>query len=341
MNLKNFDKVSKNLQKGFKKPQEELKNPDREIIFAVPGSKVFISKYYKNRPNSFLNISLTGHKCDLLCKHCKGILLKNMMDLNDYGASFNHDKFNYNKNSDNRILNILDGFLEGTVGGVLLSGGFTKNGSLPLDGQIYKEIKEVKSKFGSRIKIFMHLGFVDSNTAAGLKDSNIDGVLVNIIPDKNAIENVYNLKGFDKDDYYKTIKILKNAGLKISPHIIIGISEGRITGELEAIDEISKIGVDSVVFVLLKKISSQINLNSSGVRTTEILDLFNYAEKIMPNTPKVLGCAKSAGPESSNLEINLLKNGISTIAFPSEKTIEFVIDNNLKYKFIEQCCAFI
>ncbi|MCL5073540.1 MAG: hypothetical protein M1308_21995 [Actinobacteria bacterium] len=341
MNLKNLDKVNKNLQKGFKKPLEELKNPDREIIFAVPGSKVFISKYYKNRPNSFLNISITGHKCDLLCKHCKGILLRDMLDLNDYGADFNHDRFDCTKNSDNRILNILDGFLEGTVGGILLSGGFTKNGSLPLDGQIYKEIKEIKSKFGSSIKIFMHLGFVDNNTAISLKESNIDGVLVNIIPDKNAIENVYNLRGFDKNDYYTTIRILKNAGLKISPHIIIGISDGRITKEFEAIDEISKIGVDSIVFVLLKKISSQINLNSSGVKTTEILDLFNYAEKLMPDTPKVLGCAKSSGPELDNLEISLLKNGVNTIAFPSEKTIEFVIDNNLKYKFIEQCCAFI
>jgi len=322
--------------KDIKKSHKELKNPDREIIFAVPGSKVFISRYYKNRPNSFLNISLTGHKCDLLCKHCKGILLKDMVDLNDCGASFN-----YNKNSDNRILNILDRFLEGIVGGILLSGGFTKNGNLSLDGQIYKEIKEVKSKFGSRIKIFIHLGFVDNNTAISLKDSNIDGVLVNIIPDKNAIENVYNLKGFDEDDYYTTIEILKNAGLKISPHIIIGISEGRITKEFEAIDEISKIGVDSIVFVLLKKISSQVNLNSSGVKTTEILDLFNYAEKLMPTTPKALGCARSASLESSNLEVNLLKNGISTIAFPSEEAIEFVINNNLKYKFIEQCCAFI
>ena len=341
MNLKNFYRVNKNLQKDIKKSHRELKNPDREIIFAVPGSKVFISKYYKNSPNSFLNISLTGHKCDLLCKHCKGILLKDMLDLNDHGASFNYDKFNYNKNSDNRILNILDGFSEGKVGGVLLSGGFTKNGNLPLDGQIYKEIKEVKSKFGSGMKIFIHLGFVDGDTAASLKDSNIDGVLVNIIPDKNAIENVYNLKGFNKDDYYTTIEILKNAGLKVSPHIIIGISGGRIMGEFEAIDEISRIGVDSIVFVLLKKISNQVNLNSSEVKTTEILDLFNYAEKLMPATPKVLGCARPVSLESSNLEVTLLKNGLSTIAFPSEEAIEFVINNNLKYKFIEQCCAFV
>jgi len=30
-----------------------------EIIFKVPGSKVFISDYYKNTKDSFLNISIT------------------------------------------------------------------------------------------------------------------------------------------------------------------------------------------------------------------------------------------------------------------------------------------
>jgi hypothetical protein len=49
---------------------------EKNIIFAVPGSKVYISRYYSNHPNSFLNISLTGQHCELLCKHCRALLMK-------------------------------------------------------------------------------------------------------------------------------------------------------------------------------------------------------------------------------------------------------------------------
>src|SRR5665647_1918165 len=59
-----------------------MKKSAKEIIFAVPGSKVYISKYYNNRVNSFLNISLTGKKCELMCSHCKARLLSDMVDIN-------------------------------------------------------------------------------------------------------------------------------------------------------------------------------------------------------------------------------------------------------------------
>ena len=54
------------------------------IIFSVPGSKVYINRHYTNNPNSFINISLTGSKCQLMCSHCKALLLKDMVNINNF-----------------------------------------------------------------------------------------------------------------------------------------------------------------------------------------------------------------------------------------------------------------
>jgi uncharacterized radical SAM superfamily protein len=145
----------------------------KEIIFAVPGSKVYISKYYNNRVNSFLNISLTGKKCELMCSHCKARLLSDMLDINSTDFVFP----DASKPKENRVMEIILRYQnkgdeakgrQTSVNGVLISGGFDSRGRLPLDARILPELKEVKNKYGREMKVFMHLGFTDRQTAESL-----------------------------------------------------------------------------------------------------------------------------------------------------------------------------
>jgi lipoyl synthase len=341
-----------------------MKKSAKEIIFAVPGSKVYISKYYNNRPNSFLNISLTGKKCELMCSHCKARLLSGMVDINS--SEFTNPVENVlrdgSKPKKNRIMEIILKYqnnrkesvewaakggktkVEGTqpsVNGILISGGFDSRGRLPLDERILPELKEVKNKYGREMKIYMHLGFADWQTAESLYECPIDGVLVNIFSDKHSIQETYNLKGCSPDLFYENVRLLKSAGLHVSPHLIIGLGDGSLSGEYRSVKEIAKSGADSCVFAIAKNISRHDKLVLPEVKPLEVAKLFKYAKSIMPGIPVILGCARPNGQEFEKMEMELIKHGISVIAFPSERAIEYAKENNYSFHFEEQCCAFL
>ena len=306
-------------------------NPDqREIIFKVPGSKVFISDNYNNTKDSFLNISITGEKCELDCPHCKSHLLKSMDFFPDPGQLEN---FISNKTQ------------SGALKGFLISGGFDKKGRLPLN-HYFESIKKIKNMH-PHLRIYAHTGFVEAGEAIKIKESGIDGVLVNIISSKEAIETVYNLPGYLPQDYYRTLKNLKKAGNKTAPHIIIGLENGIVRSEFEAVRQIAGIGADCIVFAIVKKLSKEINFpeiknnsgENKGIDPKEIISLISFAQKLMPGTPISLGCARPAIKKRGQLEIDLLKNGINIISFPTQEAINYVIAEKIHYKFEETCCA--
>jgi lipoyl synthase len=341
-----------------------MKKSAKEIIFAVPGSKVYISKYYNNRPNSFLNISLTGKKCELMCSHCKARLLSDMVDINssDFVNPVDFVLKDGLKPKKNRIMEIIlkyqnsraesvkgaakggktkEGGSQASVNGILISGGFDSLGRLPLDERILPEIKEVKDRYGQGMKIFIHLGFTDIQTAESLYGIGIDGALVNIFSDKHSIEEIYNLKGCSPDMFYKNVRLLKEAGLRVSPHLMIGLGDSSLSGEYRSLKEIAKSGVDSCVFAIAKNISRHDKLVLPEVKPLDVVKLFKYAKSIMPGIPVILGCARPYGQEFEKMEIELIKLGISVIAFPSGKTLDYAKDNSLSVHFEEQCCAFL
>jgi lipoyl synthase len=305
---------------------------EKKVIFAVPGSKVYINRHYRNRPNSFLNVSLTGHNCELMCSHCRALLLKDMIDI-DSGNG------NGNLYENNRIIKILEKYGSNNVGGLLISGGFDKGGKLPLNDRILSEIRQTKEKFGASIRILLHLGFTSAEAAKAVYKCRIDGVLVNVFSDSQVIREVYNLKDCTSDMFYNNVKLLKKSGLNVSPHLIIGLSDNGIAGEYKSLKAISEIGVSSVVFVIAKRITRHQEFKNSKISVQDIVSLYEHARKLMPDTPVTLGCARPPGEESEKMEIELLSRGINTIAFPSEKAVDFAIKNGIKFAFTEQCCT--
>ncbi len=372
----NANSQTNNNDKNYKNYKIHHKNyngkKNKNVTFAVPGSKVFISKYYKNNPNSFINISLTGKNCELLCKHCKGILLKDMEDINFFYERFKSEK-SYNQ-----------------LNGVLFSGGFNKDGVLILNNDNIKKIEKIKFNIKNNVnknaKFYMHLGFIDKNIVKVLNRLNFDCLFVNVIADIFAIKEVYNLKNIKPEDFYENIKILKDAGLKVSPHIIIGLNYGKIETEFDAVKNLSNLDIDSLVFVIAKNLyknhnflKSQIvnqktyftqntnfnkdtnfNLDANFNLDTNfnkdanfnynvyfnqdnyislIFKLFEYSKILMPKVPITLGCARPPGEFSAAIEKELLKKGINVISFPSDSTVEFAVKNKYNFSFKEDCCA--
>ncbi|MCJ7473358.1 MAG: radical SAM protein [Actinobacteria bacterium] len=308
---------------------------DKKILtFAVPGGKVYINDYYTNSPGSFLNISITGQDCQLMCRHCRRELLKGMSEAGDSKKLVELVK-KYIKRARNNRENTGNGPLKG----MLISGGFDAEGKLPVNN-ILSGISELKSKYPF-LTIYIHTGFLDEDEAAALKRSGVDAVLVNLIGSQKAIREVYNLRDRTYNDYLDTIKLLKVHGLKVSPHIIIGLEDGKLSDEFRTVKDALALGVDSLVFIVLKKASRTADFISSKVPHDEIIGLVKYARELSPDVLLSFGCAKPPDSSRHLLEIELIKAGIDSMAFPAEETVRFAVENKIAHTFVEKCCAIL
>ena len=99
--------------------------------------------------------------------------------------------------------------------------------------------------------------------------------------------------------------------------------------------------MDSIVFVILKKASKNIDFISSKVPHEEIIELVKYARGLSGDILLSFGCAKPPGSKRHLLEIGLIEAGIDSIAFPSEETIKFAVKNKIAHTFVEKCCAIL
>lgn len=257
-----------------------------------------------------------------------------MIDINSRQNTGSEDFY-----ENNRIVKILEKYGTDNVKGLLISGGFDKDGKLPLDNRILSEIRQTREQFGKNIRIFLHLGFASPELAKAVYECRVDGVLVNVFSDTYTIRKVYNLDDCTPGMFYNNVRLLKESGLIVSPHLIIGLNDKGIAGEYKSLEAISKIGVDSVVFAIAKRISKHQEFKDLKIKSCDIVNLYEYARELMPHTPITLGCAKPPGPEFEKAEIELLNRGINTIAFPSERTVDFAIKSGIDYTFTEQCCA--
>ena len=338
-------------------------NYKKVLTFAVPGGKVYINDYYTNSPDSFLNISITGQQCLLMCRHCRGELLKGMPEAGNSrelvelvekyinragntGTSCHpasgkkpagYTLQNEGPGQDKDIGTAEN--IKGSVNGMLISGGFDLQGKLPIKN-ILAGIEELKSKYPF-LTIYIHTGFLDAKEAAALKSSGVDAVLVNLIGSRIAIRKVYTLEDRTYSDYLDTIKVLKDQGLKVSPHIIIGLENGKLSDEFKTVKDALALGVDSLIFVVLKKASKTVGFTSSKVPHDDIIRLVKYARGLSGDVLLSFGCAKPPGKNRHLLEIELIKAGIDSMAFPSERTIRFAVENKIAHTFVEKCCAIL
>ncbi|RLE50075.1 MAG: hypothetical protein DRJ33_07710 [Candidatus Methanomethylicota archaeon] len=75
-----------------------------------------ILKSYTPYPR-FASISITGSRCELLCKHCQGHYLSQMIPAE----------------TPEKFLAVIEKLAKKDVKGILVSGGFDRSGKLPLD----------------------------------------------------------------------------------------------------------------------------------------------------------------------------------------------------------------
>ena len=188
--------------------------PDK-VYFYAPSFMYYRTKHYKSQPNHFPTISITGAGCALNCKHCAGKILETMQPACTPEKLF-------------ELCAELK--LKGALG-CLVSGGCQPDGSVPLKDFV-PALERIKRELD--LTVLVHTGIVDFATAKALKNAHVDTALIDIIGSEETIKEVYNLNVTVKD-YANSLDALHESGLPFVPHIIVGLHNGTLKGEFQAL----------------------------------------------------------------------------------------------------------
>ncbi|MEN6567966.1 MAG: radical SAM protein [Veillonellales bacterium] len=292
----------------------------RQMVFYAPGSRHYDNGLYTNTPRSFVNISVTGTKCQCRCAHCNGSLLSGMLSAAEPEL----------------LLAQAQKLAAEGCKGILVSGGACRDGSVPL-----KRFGAALKQIGSLgLKVVVHPGLLTPELADILADAGVDRVALDLIGDAATIRQVYHL---DKTpaDYRRSLQAARNAGLKTSPHIVIGLHYGEIRGEYAALDMVAAEGADSLVLVILKSLPGTDMAQCPPPDLAKVAAVFQAAREKLSSLPIALGCARPAGEYARTAERYAVDAGFAAIAYPARETVDYVLSRGYSVAYREVCCGIL
>lgn len=295
------------------------KNFSPQLKVSAPSLKRYRQAYFSNEGNRFTSISVTGKDCSLRCDHCNAQLLNSM-----------HPTL-----SEEEVLARGREVKARGGEGVLISGGADREGRVPLEGY-YGAMKGLKEM---GLKVIVHSGLVGKKEARGMKEAGVDQVLVDMIGDRDTIHRVYHLKK-KPSQYLSTLVNLKDAGLVIAPHIVIGLDYGEIKGEYNALEMVSSVEPEVAVFVVLSPLPNTRMEGAGAPGPEEVARLIAMGRILNPQASVNLGCARP--PQSKEaMEKLAVEAGVNAVAYPRDETLDFARAMGLKLEFSEMCCTLV
>jgi uncharacterized radical SAM superfamily protein len=285
---------------------------------SAPSPKVYVTESFRNRRGRFANLSVTGTGCSLRCEHCKGRLLDDMVSVPtpdvmvETGASLK----------------------KAGCRGVLVSGGSVEQGYVPL--LPFAGAMGALRKMG--LKVIAHTGLIDRRTSEALKDAGVMQVLVDVMGDTRTIKEVYHMKR-RPGDFRRTMLMMRETGLTLAPHVLLGLYFGKIRGEYRALGYVTEARPQAIVVISITRIPETAMADVAPPRPEEIARFICVARLLNPKTPIILGCMRQSGPEKPVLERLAVDAGVNAIAYPLDRTIEHARRRGLRPVFTEDCCS--
>jgi lipoyl synthase len=298
---------------------EQLKPTSNTIHLYAPSFTYYKTKHYHNKTNRFPTITVTGKTCALNCKHCGGKVLQTMNS-----AQTPTELYELGKK-----LKVAG------AEGVLVSGGSLQDGSVPLES--FVEVLE-HFKRELNLTVFVHTGIIQPKSAQALKKAGVEAALIDVIGSQKTINEVTNLKSTLKD-YTESLNALQDAKLQVIPHVIVGLQDGKLDGEYQALEMIRQIQPSAIVIIAFMPIPNTEMAHTPPPTPTDIAKVIAVARSMFPNTPLTLGCMRPKGKTRLQTDVLALKAGVDAVAFPSEAAIEYIKNKDLETTFSPFCCA--
>jgi len=291
----------------------------REAWFYAPGFKHYEVLGLRSDPWSFPAISITGARCALNCEHCRGLILRHMIPATTPRQLYE------------RCLEVY----ERGGRGVLISGGSTAEGAVPLKPFI-SAVARAKRELG--LTIVVHTGLVDEELARGLAEAKVDAALMDVIGDEQTIRQVYHLDAAPRD-FEESMERLRLHGVPFVPHVLVGLHYGELRGELRALEMISRHGPSAVVIIALIPLPGTPMASLSSPPPSLVARVLASARLLMPEVPVALGCARPKGRHRVELDRLALFAEVDAIAFPTRAAVEEARRLGLSVKLRPTCCA--
>lgn len=288
--------------------------------FYAPGLKRWQTpEWIPENPRRFLPISVTGSACALSCDHCKTKVLDGMISVR----------------ADEDLFTLARRLRASGSEGLLVSGGSTRTGEVPLLPHL-RHIPRIKSELG--MKVIVHSGVVSPRLATGLADAGVDGVMLDIIGADETIRDVYHLN-LTVADMERSLRVLSGEGLRIIPHIVLGLHYGTFLGEHRALEMLTRYPVSTLILVVLTPLTGTPMAHIPPPPTEQVAEFFCSARLAAPTTPVNLGCARPLGQAKTDLDQAAIDLGLNGIAYPANGAIEYARSRGLRPRLFEYCCS--
>jgi uncharacterized radical SAM superfamily protein len=291
-----------------------------EMEFYAPGLKRWqTAEWVPSRPDRFRAVSVTGSACALQCDHCQAKVLDGMVSVR----------------SGQDLFDVARTLAERGSEGILVSGGSTRRGGVPLIPHL-RHVPRIKAELGLRVVV--HSGVVDPVLARAIAESRADAVMLDIIGADETIRDVYHLD-LSAADFERSLALLASHGLRIIPHIVLGLHYGTFLGEHRALEMVGRYPVSTLILVVLVPLVGTPMAHLPPPAVEDVTAFFETARLAMPDTRINLGCARPMAGMKQTLDRAAIDLGLNGIAYPAEGAIDYARSRGLEPKLYEWCCS--
>jgi len=293
----------------------------RPIRFSTPTFKEYESSELEGcGKNSFPAFSITAGECGLNCDHCQKKILEPMIPATNPAML------------DEKVRHLVE---TQQLSGFLLSGGSNKKNEIPY-GRYMPVIEGIKRDFPD-LKVAVHTALLDERRAKDMESAGVDTVMMDVIGAQETIEQVYKLKR-PVEDFEKTLAALSTTSMEVTPHIVVGLHYGRILGEANALDMVSRYNVNALVLVVIMPFYAKPGTFVTP-ETSDVGRIFLEARERLANQQVLLGCARPPGMHKRVTDAYAIMAGLDGIAFPADGAVAVAHTIGRPFEQAHSCCS--
>ncbi len=293
----------------------------RPIRFSTPTFKDYASTELKGcSKNSFPSFSITGGACGLNCDHCRAEILKPMLAATSPAML------------DQKVRHLI---ATQDLQGFLLSGGSNRRNEIPYE-RYYPVVEGLKRDFPF-LSIAIHTALTDEAGARAMEAAGVDTAMMDVIGAEETIRDVYHLDR-PVEDFEATLAALTATSMRVSPHIVVGLHYGRVLGEANALDIVSRYPVEALVLVVVMPFYAAPGLFNVP-DPAEVGRIFGEARRRLHERQVLLGCARPPGLHKRAVDAYAVMAGLDGIAFPADGVVGVARAIGRPFHQEHACCS--
>lgn len=292
----------------------------RPITFFTPAFRHYYSEELPAAAAHWPALSITGAECRLQCDHCKGGVLSSMVPVTTPALLHEH----------------VARLAAQGAGGFLLTGGSNRHNEVEY-GPYWDTLAAVRAEY-PHLQIACHTALMDADAVTCMEQAGVDIAMLDVIGARDTIQQVYHLKR-EVDDFEETLALLVASGMRVVPHIVMGLHYGYFLGEWQALEIVARWQPDALVLVAAMPTFAGQRRPFRIPDTGLIGRFFHDARRRLGDIPLLLGCARPPGLARQRIDALAVMAGLDGIAHPADGVVELAARAQRPVRVADACCS--